>query len=252
MNRLKSFIGLSLAIARAEFKLKNEGSYLGIIWYLLGPLLMFGLLLLIFSSRVGVGIEKYPLYLLLGLIIFNLFQKSTADAVAIIKNHGGLIKSIRFPHMALCSAATLKVLFSHIFEVLIFIAFILFFKNSLFGLLFYPFILFFFLIFIYGSSLILSSLGAYFSDIQNIWVFVSRLIWLGTPIFYAVEGQNRLLYVNLMNPMYYFITISREIIIYSKMPEIWMILAMMVSSLLFLVMGIIFFNKLKRRFAELV
>ncbi|MBD3260723.1 MAG: ABC transporter permease, partial [Candidatus Altiarchaeales archaeon] len=76
-KKFKRLWGLSLSIAEAEFKLRNEGSYLGILWYLLEPLLMFILLLFVFSKSLGQDIPHYPLYLLVGIIVFNFFQKVT-------------------------------------------------------------------------------------------------------------------------------------------------------------------------------
>jgi len=253
MNRIKNFWHLSLTLAKTGFKLRNEGSYLGVFWYLLNPLLLFLLLLLVFSDRLGSSIPSYPLYMLLGIIIFNFFQQSTTESTkTIAREYGGIIKSINFPRESLICSVVIKNIFSHLLEIILFIVFILIFKGSLIGLVFYPIILIFFCIFIFGACLILSSLTVYFVDLENIWAFVSRLIWLGTPIFYAIGGQTRLFYINLLNPLYYFITIAREIIIYSKMPELWMILGALGYSLLFLLAGMLIFNKLKVRFAEMI
>ena len=252
-SNFRDFWQLSLTLAKTGFKLRNEGSYLGIFWYLLNPLLLFILLLLIFWDRLGSEIPSYPLYLLLGVILFNFFQQSTTEsAKTIIREYRGIIKSINFPRESLIGGIVLKTLFSHIFEIILFIIFILIFKGSLIGLLFYPIILFFFCIFIFGTSLILSSLTVYFLDLENIWFFVSRLIWLGTPIFYAIGGQTKLFYLNLFNPLYYFITVSREIIIYTEIPELWMIFSLIGCSLSFLLIGMLFFNKLKIKFAEMI
>lgn len=252
-QKIKSILGLSLQLAKAGFKLRNEGSYLGVFWYLLNPLLMFGLLLLIFSNRVGAGIPSYPLYLLLGIIMFNFFQQATTEATkAIIKDYQLIIKSINFPRESLIASIILKTLFSHLFEIILFVIFLLVFKNSLIGIISYPLMLLFFCFFVFGFSLILGALTVYFIDLENIWLFASRLIWLGTPIFYAVEGQTKLFYVNLFNPMYYFITIARDLIIYLKIPEPWIILGAVSFSLLFLAIGLLIFNKLKIKFAEMI
>jgi lipopolysaccharide transport system permease protein len=252
-KRFRNFWQLSLQLAKAGFKLRNEGSYLGIFWYLLNPLLLFLLLLFVFSDRLGSSISQYPLYLLLGIIIFNFFQRATTESTkTIIRDYRGIIKSINFPRESLIAGNVLKTLFSHLFEIILFIIFILIFKGSLTGLIFYPIIIFFFCIFIFGACLIISSLTVYFMDLENIWFFVSRLIWLGTPIFYAIGGQTKLFYVNLLNPLYYFITIAREIVIYAKIPELWMIMGIGCYSLLFLLAGLLIFNKLKIKFAEMI
>jgi len=252
-QKIKSILGLSLQLAKAGFKLRNEGSYLGILWYLLNPLLMFCLLFLIFSNRLGVEIPNYPLYLLLGIIMFNFFQQATTEATkTIIHEYRLLIKSINFPRESLIGSIVLKTLFSHLFEIILFIIFLLIFKNSLIGIISYPIILLFFCFFAFGVSLILAALTVYFIDLENIWLFASRLVWLGTPIFYAIEGQTRLFYINLLNPMYYFITIARDLIIYARTPELWLISGAVGYSLLFLVIGFLIFNKLKIKFAEML
>ena len=253
MGKGRGSFSLSLAIAKAGLKLRNEGSYLGVLWYLLNPLLMFTLLLLIFSDRLGGGIPSYPLYLLLGIIIFNFFQQTTREATRlIIRDFRGVLRSINFSREALIGSIVLKGLFSHLFEVILFIAFLLIFRHSLIGMLAYPIILFFLYIFVFGCCLILSALTVYFVDLKNIWVFASTLIWLGTPIFYAIGGQTRLFYFNLLNPLYYFITIARELIIYNKLPELWMLAGGACYSLLFLIIGLLIFGKLKIKFAEMV
>lgn len=252
-HSFKNFWRLSFQLAKAGFKLRNEGSYLGTLWYLLNPLLMFVLLLLVFSDRLGNNIPSYPLYLLLGIIIFNFFQQSTQESTkVIIREYKGAIKSINFPRESLIGSVIIKTLFSHIFEIILFIIFVLIFNGNLIGILFYPLIVFFFCIFLFGCCLILSSLTAYFVDLENIWSFLSRLIWLGTPIFYAIEGQTRLFYINLLNPLYYFITVSRDILIYSRIPELWMIFGAIGYGLLSLLIGLLIFNKLKIKFAEMI
>ena len=247
---LKSFLGLSFALAKAEFKLRNEGSYLGILWYLLNPILMFLLLLAIFATRLGQNIPHYPLYLLLGIIMFNSFQFATIESTKVIITHNRIIKSIKFPHEAMVSSTILKALFSHIFEILVFAILLFALGIPITRLLFYPIILIFLLVFSYGVSLALSALTVYFIDLENIWLFLSRLIWFGTPIFYAVEGQTRLFLLNLFNPMYYFITLSREIIIYGNIPQLWMLAGMVLYTMLALVIGLLIFNSLKDKFAE--
>jgi len=251
-QRIKNILGLSLSIAKAAFKLKNEGTWLGVLWYLLSPVLTFLLLLGIFTDRLGKEIPSYPLYLLLGVILFNYFQKITNESVKIIRDNSGIIKSINFPKESLIGSIVLKILFSHIFEIFILIIFLVFFGVSVKTLIFYPLILFFLSIFSFGAGLILASLGTYFFDLNNIWLFVSKLIWFATPIFYVIGEQTRLFYLNLFNPMYYFITVARDLIIYVKVPEMWMVLGMIFYSFIFLITGLLIFNKLKIKFAELI
>jgi len=249
---IKKFWQLSLALAKAQFKLRNEGSYLGILWYLLNPLLMFILLLLIFSSRLGAGIPYYPLYLLLGIIMYNFFHQITSFSIKNMDEYREIMKSINFPREALVSSNVLRTLFSHIFEIIIFIIIALIFGLFPVGFISYIPILLFFSIFLYGFSLILVSLYVYFIDIENIWVFVSKLIFFATPIFYEITRTSKLFILNLFNPVYYFITLAREVVIYNRLPELWLFVGAIAFSLAFFVAGTVIFLKLKRRFAELL
>jgi len=248
----KSFLGLSIAIAKTEFKQRNEGSYLGMLWYLLNPLLMFILLFLVFGDRLGKGITHYPLYLLLGIIIFNLFQQATTESTKQIIENDYLIKSIHFPYISLIGGIVLKTIFTHILEIVVFIGFLIFFQISIKGIIFYPIILIFFSIFVLGISLAISSIAVYFVDLENIWLFISRLLWFATPIFYSIESQTKLLYFNMLNPMYYFITLSRDVLIYQKLPHSWIIYGVIISTIISITIGFLIFNNLKNKFAEMI
>ena len=248
INKIK----LGFHLGFYDFKLRNEGTYLGLVWYLLNPLLLFLLLLLVFQDRLGHNIESYPLYLLLGIIIFNFFQKTTSSATSGILQKAGLIKSIKLPNESIIISIIIRNIFEHIFEIIVFLILLIGFKVPLLGIIFYPIILIILAAFIYGVSLILSSLTVYFTDLDNMWGFISRLLWFATPIFYSVGGQTKLFLFNLFNPLYYFITISRDIVIYNKMPSLWTIGGMLGFTLIFLVIGLIIFNKLKYKFAELI
>ena len=148
INSIKQFLGLSFSLAVSEFKLRNEGSYLGIFWYLLNPVLMFILLMAVFSANLGTGIPSYPIYLLIGIIMFNFFQKTTIESTKIIMQHNAMIKSIKFPHNALIGSIVLKTLFSHFFEIIVLAVFLVLFGVPLSGLIFYPLILVFFCLFV--------------------------------------------------------------------------------------------------------
>lgn len=250
--RMRQSLGLALALARAGFREKNEGSYLGVLWYLIGPLSMFIVLLLVFSDRVGQGIPNYPAYLLLGLVIFSFFRKATLESSKAIVSSRGLIKSMNFPRESLVFSVVLKTLFSHAFEMVLFAALLVYMNAPLIGLLAYPVLLAFFCLFVCGACLLLSALSVHLADMDNIWSFLSYLLWLGTPIFYSIGGQAKLLAVSLINPMYYFITIARDIMIYARMPEWWLLAGMVAYSIAFFAAGMLVFGRLKGKFAEMV
>lgn len=248
---MKSFFSLSWQLAKADFKLRNEGSYLGIFWYFLTPLLTFILLLIVFSHNLGKNISYYPLYLLLGVIMFNFFQTVTTDSVRVVRDYRGLIKSINFSREALVGAFVLRTLFSHLFEIAVFVLFLIFFEVSLKYFWIYLLVIGLLSIFSFGISLILSALAVYFVDVESIWALFLRLLLFATPIFYSSTEFN-LKVINFFNPMYYFIESARQAIIYQKLIFNWTFFGMFFYSLIFLVFGLFIFKKLKKRFTELL
>ena len=251
--RLKSILGLSLQLAKARFKLRNEGSYLGIFWYLLEPFLLFVIILGIRSAFVGgSGGEDYPLYLIIGLVMINFFTGTTSKATNIIFNNSSFIKSIKINHESLVISQVLEGIFSHFFEYLVLIGFIIYYQGSLVGILIYPIIFGFFVVFILGFSFILSTIGVYVADLNNVWNVITRFLFFVTPIFYIIEEASFIYRVNLFNPLFYFISITREIVISNQIPGFWMIGIIGSMSVLTLILGIFIFDRYKYKFAEMV
>ncbi|MBS3075135.1 ABC transporter permease [Candidatus Pacearchaeota archaeon] len=254
LNRLKSILGLSLSLAKADFKLRNEGSYLGIFWYLLDPLTLFIIILAISNSFVNLSNNlnaNYPIYLLIGLIMFNFFRQATVLSVNVISSNSFFIKSIKVTQESLVISSILQALFSHFFEIILLIIFMIIFKVSLIGLIYYPFLLFFLLLFIIGISFILATIGVYIIDMENVWNVLTRLLWFLTPIFYITNPGTKLYLINLFNPMFYFIEITRGFILKSNI-EFLMMALLIIGSILIFIIGILIFNKYKDYFAEMV
>lgn len=250
MSSIKKIFRLSFQLAISEFKLKNEGSYLGVFWYILNPLLMFGLLFFIFNSNFGGMIEKYPLYLLVGILIINIFQNTTSESIlAIIDDNKYLIKSINFPKEALIISIIIKNIFSHAFELIILVLVLFYTGTSLLHLLTWVIIITLFMIFLIGCGLILSSITVFFIDLYNIWNFFIRILWFVTPIFYASDIDN-LQILNYFNPLFYFIDSARNLMIENILPENGVIFGLLIIPAIFFGIGIFIFKKIEPGMAE--
>jgi len=249
---IKSSLDLSFSLAKANFKTRNEGSYLGILWYLLDPLLFFLVILMISSYITGSRAPDYPLYLIIGLVLYNFFSKTTTNSVRAIRNNPNFVTSMKLPLVALVFSGVLTFLFGHFFEIILLIFFVIFFKASLLGVFLYFFVLIFFLVFISGLSLILATLGTYISDFDNIWAFFIHLLRFATPVFFIFQPGTLLYNLNLFNPLFHFINITRGLIMNLQLPHFLIITTLIFGSIFSLVLGLFIFNKYKNKFAELV
>src|ERR1700724_3249587 len=84
-------------LVRTDFKLRYQGSALGYAWSLLRPLLMFLILYVVFVKflKLGTGVPLYPVYLLLGIVIWNFFLEMTSQSLGSIVSRVDLIRKIR-------------------------------------------------------------------------------------------------------------------------------------------------------------
>ena len=246
---IRQLIVSSIPLAKADFKLRVEGNYLGVLWYLLEPLMMF-IILISIRKITGVGIEHYPLYLLLGLIMFGFFRNATTISSNCIIRNANLITGLKTNPEVFVVASCLQAIFNHSFEIIIFAGLMAYSGVSLVYLMFYPVVLLLLCLFVFGVSFILAAVAVYVNDIVNVWTVLTRVLWFATPIFYSAASLELPFDFNAFNPLYYFITIAREVIIYHNVPQVRMVVIIALISVLTLYFGYLIFASLKKSLAE--
>ncbi|MBW2998609.1 ABC transporter permease [Candidatus Woesearchaeota archaeon] len=249
-GKVKSILGLTFSLTKAKFKLRNEGSFLGVLWYLLDPLAFFLILSIIRLNTTNKSFENYGIYLLVGLIIFNFFRGSVTSAISSISGKSNIIKSMKINLEPLVISSNTNLLISHFFEIFVIMLFMIYYNLNLLNILWYPIILIPLIFFNLGVSFIFSIIGVYVNDFKNIWAIVSRLLWFLTPIFYEIEKGTLIHKLNLFNPLYYFIKMSREIFSNDVFPSLISIISIFVFSIVIFLIGIFIFEINEDKLAE--
>jgi ABC-type polysaccharide/polyol phosphate export permease len=255
MNKFKKTpqdIKIAYRLAKINFQLRVEGSYLGIFWYLLNPLILFLIIILIKNNAVfNQEIAYYPLYLFIGISTFNFFKKTINESIKVVPQNASLIKSSSDISIScLVYSTVFQYLFSHLFEIVILILIALFLNVSLVGFIYYPLILFFLFLMLIGISLIFSVIGTYINDLENVWQILSQVLFLATPIFYTINPNTLLYKLNLLNPFFYFLETARSILIYQKIINLDLFIFLIASSLILLFLGFFVFKKYSKYLAE--
>src|SRR6202000_2989679 len=90
-------------IATIEFKRTYFGTVLGYLWSLCRPLLLFAVLLLVFTHivRLGNAVPHYPVFLLLNIVLFGFFQEATNTAVGSVLSQAAIVRKHQFPRLAI-------------------------------------------------------------------------------------------------------------------------------------------------------
>src|SRR5579884_739273 len=113
-------------LVRTDFKLRYQGSVLGYAWSLLRPLLLFLILYVVFIKmlNLGRGVPHYPVYLLLGIVIWNFFYEMTAQSLSSIVGRGELIRKINIPRWIIVMSSSISALINLFLNLLVVMVFL--------------------------------------------------------------------------------------------------------------------------------
>jgi ABC-2 type transport system permease protein len=203
--RWRHFVYVTSALTATEFKLRYFGSVLGYLWTLLRPLMIFGVLYLVFTEifRFGGNVPHYPVMLLLGLILWNFFADATNSALPSLVQRESLLRKVAFPRAAIPIAVSMTAGANLILGliVVVFFALVNGVKPTVSWLGLIPVVLVVFAL-AAGLALLLSALYVRFRDVQPIWEVGSQLLFWGTPIIYTIETvPERLRTAIMCNPL---------------------------------------------------
>lgn len=252
LANLYAYRQLIWQLAWSEFKLRYKNSILGYFWSLLEPLLMLTVLYYVFSHLMKMQIENYQLFLLLGIIIWNFLSRATSIGMNSIVGKPSLIKKVYFSRDIFVISSCITALLMSVFESLVFIIYMIYFKVSLsVYILEAPIILLCLLVLSIGLSLALAALNVLYRDVQFIWAVLLQAGYFATPIMYAVDVfPENLREIVLLNPVARVIVAARQTIIYSAPAQINDLIFMGVAAIIILIIGYAIFNKIEPRFAE--
>jgi ABC-2 type transport system permease protein len=191
----RRFWHLTFTIARSEFKLKFFGSTLGYLWQLMRPLLLFGVLYVVFSLVVKTGgsARHFPAVLLSGIVLYGFFTEATSGAVTSVVGREDLVRKIEFPRLVIPLSVVLTAMFNlavNLIAVGVFI--VIQGVHPRVSWLEIPVILLVLTILATGVAMLLSSLYVRFRDVQPIWDVVSQMLFYGSPILITLERIRQL------------------------------------------------------------
>lgn len=209
-------------MTRAEVLLRDQGTLLGFAWTLLHPALMFAVLYGLFSKWVGRFVDAYVVYLLIGLVLWNFFQKGTAAALSSLRRARGTVLNYRFPREIVVFSAVGAVLWSSLLETAVLIAALLALgarPNAAWLLL--PALVALELLFITGVGLFLAVWGTDFQDLERIWEVLSSAFFYLTPIFYpmSIVGADKRVWLEL-SPLTWIIEAYRGCVMDGQAPAL--------------------------------
>lgn len=239
------------SLVSKDFKLKYRRSVLGVLWSVLNPLLMMCVLAAVFTNVLKFGdVENYPMYLILGNVLFALMSDSTGSAMGSILESAPLIKKIRVSKMLFPIEKVLFTLVNFAISLIAVVIVMIFFRIApTIDLVLLPVLLVYMLLFCSGLGLLLSSLAVFFRDVCHLWGVVITAWTYATPLFYPVTLLPEWMQAaEAFNPMYHYVSYFRDIVMYGTMPGFSENLVCLGMALVTFIIGFAVFKASEKKF----
>jgi ABC-2 type transport system permease protein len=243
-------------IASTEFKRTYFGTVLGYLWSLARPLLIFAVLLVVFTHLVRFkGVPHYTVLLLMNIVLFGFFSEATTQAVGSVVSQEAIVRKTQFPRLVIPLAVVLTSAFNLGLNLVVTLVFLLGFGVApMWTWLLLPVLLFALFAFTTAVAMILSSLYPRFRDLGIIWSVVATALFYATPIIYPLQRlHGALRTVIALNPLSPLLELARRWMITPSAPvtggglEIAVPIAIFVGVCVFAVW---IFNRRAPRIAE--
>ena len=196
-------------ISTTDFKRTYFGTALGYLWSLCRPLLLFAVLLTVFTHVVHLGksIPHYPELLLMNIVLFGFFQEATNTSVGSVLSQEAIVRKTQFPRLVIPLAVVLTSVFNLMLNLIVVFVFML--ASGVTPIatwLLFPILLVWLIVLTIAMSMILSSLYPRFRDLGIIWAVVSTALFYATPVIYPLERVSgtigKLMALNPLAPIF--------------------------------------------------
>ena len=188
---MRRFWNLTYVLASTEFKLRFFGSVLGYVWTLMRPLMLFGVLYLVFAviAKVNKNVPHYPVYLLTAIVLFTYFAEATGGAVISLVTRENLLRKIRFPRMVIPLSVSLTALFNLAFNLIAVLVFALISGvRPRLTWLEMPVLILILVVLSTGVGMLLAAAYVRYRDVAPIWDVLQQLLFYGSGILFLVTN----------------------------------------------------------------
>lgn len=256
-------------LVKTDFQLRYQGSFLGMVWSVLKPLMLFAVMYVVFVKflKFSDGTPTFPISLLCGTCLWSFFSESTSMGMRAIVDRGDMLRKIHFPNYIIVASTTMGSMISLGINLVVVILFGFFaHAHYTWRILLVPLSIIQLYCLGLGVALLLGSLYVYFRDVAHIWEVVLQAMFYATPIIYPISmvAQNKEFSwaadILMLNPTTQTIMdIRHNLLSPEYVPTVWtmvdnklLCLLPYVLSAVILWLGIHVFRKYSAKFAEVL
>jgi ABC-2 type transport system permease protein len=209
-------------IGVTEFRRSYLGTALGYLWSLARPLMLFAVLLTVFTQAFDLGdrVKSYPMLLLFNIVLFGFFQEATTQAVPAIVTQESVVRKTQFPRLVIPLAVVLTSLFNLVVNLAVVLVFMLAAGvDPTWTWLLFPLVLALLVVLTTATAMILSALYPRFRDTGIIWGVVATALFYATPVLYPIDIVSETLRdVISLNPLTPLFELARKWVVDADAP----------------------------------
>ncbi len=228
-----------------NLKDKYVGSYLGIWWAILNPVLLSLVIVFIFTQIMKSEVEYFTLFILSAILPFFFFINSLTESTSAIKNNINILNQFTIPSEIIPVSVVLANFINFLLGFIFLLPIFIFFQPQTIPYLpLLLFVIFLHFIFTLGISLLFSILSIYFKDLPQLLNILAMFLFWATPIFYSLEMiPPAFHWITIVNPAACYVLIYRAVLYYSSPGAAWMWLLAVGFAAISIVFGHVFFLK---------
>ena len=217
-------------LVKTDFKLRYQGSMLGMAWSVLKPLMLFAVMYVVFVRflRFGAGIPHFAVSLLLAQTLWAFFQEATSQGMQAIVGRGDLLRKLKFPKYIVVVSSTVSALINLVISLFVVLIFMIVngveFRPTI---LLSPLVVVELYIFALGIAFLLSTMFVRFRDIGHIWDVIMQAWFYATPIIYPLTQLINVGWLSvaklvlMLNPIAQIIQDARYLVVTAQTETIW-------------------------------
>ena len=258
VSSTKRYLELVQILVERNLKGRYRGSFLGVYWSLLNPLIMTGLYAAIFGTAFSEYYQdstlRYVLAAFTGLIVINFFSSSTSQALTSVVGNGALLNKVRLPVTVFPVSMIVANIFQFIVGSLPLLAIVtLIMSRNPINVLALLLPLIALGLVCTGIGFLVSALYVFFRDLPYVYELVCFVLWISSPVFYPAEIVPSAVKPFLFfNPLIPIIESIRQISLSGSLPDMILVLHSFLNGIILLMLGWIYFRSWQKNFMDLL
>ena len=250
----RRYAWLLLELVVRDLRLRYRGTYVGFLWTLLNPVIYMAIYTFVFGFMLHVGTERYPAYLLSGLVPWTWFMSAVTQGVTAIQDGRMYVGKTVFPTEALVAVPVLSNMINFVLSLPLLLIVAAIFRVHLgWSLSLLPVVVAIQYVLTYGFLLLLSTYNVFFRDIQQLIGLFLTLVFFINPIFYTLaQVPDALRPYLLADPLTPIIIAYQAIFLHGTWPAVVPLAYAALFSIALYLVGKVVFNRYHDAFGEYV